>query len=65
MEGKADGLMDAALVVFTLQCLLKPPVKENTRPLDLKLHTDLRALERAEFDQQVKTSLWDENQNLL
>ncbi|KAI4389024.1 hypothetical protein MLD38_001292 [Melastoma candidum] len=39
------------------ECLLKPPVKENTRPLDLKLHTDLRALERAEFDQQVVEKL--------
>ncbi|KAI4320392.1 hypothetical protein MLD38_033879 [Melastoma candidum] len=39
------------------ECLLKPPVKENTRPLDLKLHTDLRALERAEFDQQIAEKL--------
>ncbi|XP_031257646.1 uncharacterized protein LOC116115649 isoform X3 [Pistacia vera] len=35
------------------QCLIKPPVKENTRPTDLKLHSDLRAMERAEFDHQV------------
>ncbi|OWM64537.1 hypothetical protein CDL15_Pgr020504 [Punica granatum] len=35
------------------ECLIKPPVKENTRPLDLKLHSDLRAMERAEFDQQM------------
>ncbi|KAK4776966.1 hypothetical protein SAY86_005654 [Trapa natans] len=35
------------------ECLIKPPVKENTRPIDLKLHSDLRAMERAEFDQQV------------
>ncbi|KAK4767590.1 hypothetical protein SAY86_015340 [Trapa natans] len=35
------------------ECLVKPPVKENTRPLDIKLHSDLRANERTEFDQQV------------
>ncbi|XP_044507073.1 protein WVD2-like 4 isoform X2 [Mangifera indica] len=35
------------------ECLIKPPVKENTRPIDLKLHSDLRAMERAEFDHQV------------
>ncbi|KAK4772845.1 hypothetical protein SAY87_027864 [Trapa incisa] len=35
------------------ECLIKPPVKENTRPLDIKLHSDLRANERTEFDQQV------------
>ncbi|XP_031257645.1 uncharacterized protein LOC116115649 isoform X2 [Pistacia vera] len=35
------------------ECLIKPPVKENTRPTDLKLHSDLRAMERAEFDHQV------------
>ncbi|XP_034705900.1 protein WVD2-like 4 isoform X2 [Vitis riparia] len=35
------------------ECLIKPPVKENTRPIDLKLHSDLRAVERAEFDHQV------------
>ncbi|XP_030468136.2 microtubule-destabilizing protein 60-like isoform X1 [Syzygium oleosum] len=33
--------------------LIKPPVKENTRPLDLKLHSDMRAAERAEFDHQI------------
>ncbi|XP_050230498.1 microtubule-destabilizing protein 60 [Mercurialis annua] len=33
--------------------LTKPPVKESTRPMDLKLHTDFRAVERAEFDNQV------------
>ncbi|KAJ8761779.1 hypothetical protein K2173_004590 [Erythroxylum novogranatense] len=27
--------------------------KENTRPIDLQLHSDVRALERAEFDYQV------------
>ncbi|KAK9741199.1 hypothetical protein RND81_03G088400 [Saponaria officinalis] len=35
------------------ECLIKPPVKEATRPIDLKLHTDVRAVERAEFDYQV------------
>ncbi|GLT36221.1 hypothetical protein SLA2020_106150 [Shorea laevis] len=35
------------------EILIKPPMKENTRPIDLKLHTDLRAVERAEFDHQV------------
>lgn len=33
--------------------LIKPPVKEITRPLDLKLHSDMRAAERAEFDHQI------------
>ena len=32
---------------------IKPPIKESTRPVDLKLHTDVRAVERAEFDHQV------------
>uniref|UniRef100_A0A5B6YM61 Putative caldesmon isoform X1 n=1 Tax=Davidia involucrata TaxID=16924 RepID=A0A5B6YM61_DAVIN len=35
------------------ECLVKPPVKEITMPVDLKLHSDLRAVERAEFDHQV------------
>ncbi|RDX78607.1 Protein TPX2, partial [Mucuna pruriens] len=35
------------------ECLLKPTVKESTRPIDLKLHSDIRAIDRAEFDQQV------------
>lgn len=38
------------------QCLLKPTVKESTRPIDLKLHSDIRAMDRAEFDQQVPLS---------
>ncbi|KAG5527619.1 hypothetical protein RHGRI_028516 [Rhododendron griersonianum] len=33
--------------------LVKPPVKEITRPIDLVLHSDVRAVERAEFDQQI------------
>ncbi|XP_061369305.1 microtubule-destabilizing protein 60-like [Gastrolobium bilobum] len=35
------------------ECLLKPPVKESTKPIDLKLHSDVRAIDRAEFDHQV------------
>ncbi|XP_058179776.1 microtubule-destabilizing protein 60-like [Rhododendron vialii] len=35
------------------QYLVKPPVKESTMPVDLMLHSDLRAMERTEFDQQV------------
>ncbi|XP_062106536.1 microtubule-destabilizing protein 60 isoform X2 [Humulus lupulus] len=35
------------------ECLVKPPVKERTKPVDLKLHSDVRAVERAEFDHQV------------
>ncbi|CAN6301802.1 unnamed protein product [Urochloa humidicola] len=35
------------------ECLIKPAVKERTEPVDLVLHSDVRALERAEFDQYV------------
>ncbi|XP_059452613.1 microtubule-destabilizing protein 60-like isoform X2 [Corylus avellana] len=44
------------------ECLIKPPVKEITRPVDLKLHSDMRAVERAEFDNQVaeKLSLFEQ-----
>ncbi|GAV65702.1 TPX2 domain-containing protein, partial [Cephalotus follicularis] len=35
------------------ECLVKPPVKDITIPIDLKLHSDIRAMERAEFDHQV------------
>ncbi|KAL3344613.1 hypothetical protein AABB24_023850 [Solanum stoloniferum] len=35
------------------ECLPKPPIKESTRPVDLVLHSDIRATERAEFDHQV------------
>ncbi|XAR51677.1 hypothetical protein NMG60_11006376 [Bertholletia excelsa] len=35
------------------ECLVKPPVKESTRPIDLALHSDARAVERADFDQRV------------
>ncbi|EOA32601.1 hypothetical protein CARUB_v10015894mg [Capsella rubella] len=33
--------------------LVKPHVKDITIPIDLKLHSDIRAVERAEFDYQV------------
>ncbi|XP_062192457.1 uncharacterized protein LOC133895946 isoform X2 [Phragmites australis] len=36
-----------------LLCLLKPPVKERTEPIDLVLHSDVRAVERVKFDQYV------------
>ncbi|XP_020219384.1 uncharacterized protein LOC109802425 [Cajanus cajan] len=39
------------------ECLVKPPVKEITRPIDLKLHSDVRAQDRAEFDHQVAEKL--------
>ena len=32
---------------------MKPPVKERTEPVDLVLHSDVRAVGRAEFDQKV------------
>ncbi|KAL0874344.1 hypothetical protein Bca101_024049 [Brassica carinata] len=35
------------------ECLVKPHVKDITIPVDLTLHSDVRAVERAEFDQQV------------
>jgi len=35
------------------QCLIKPAIKERTEPIDLVLHSDVRALERAEFDHHV------------
>ncbi|KAK4393176.1 hypothetical protein Sango_1788400 [Sesamum angolense] len=34
------------------ECLVKPPVKESTRPVDLVLHSDIRAVDRSEFDNQ-------------
>ncbi|XP_019442733.1 PREDICTED: suppressor of Mek1-like isoform X2 [Lupinus angustifolius] len=44
------------------ECLVKPPVKESTKPIDLKLHSDVRAIDRAEFDHQVaeKMSLMEQ-----
>ncbi|KAL1205897.1 Microtubule-destabilizing protein 60 [Cardamine amara subsp. amara] len=35
------------------ECLVKPHWKDITRPVDLTLHSDVRAIERAEFDYQV------------
>ncbi|CAL0317171.1 unnamed protein product [Lupinus luteus] len=44
------------------ECLVKPSVKEGTKPIDLKLHSDVRAVDRAEFDHQVaeKMSLMEQ-----
>ncbi|KAJ3702803.1 hypothetical protein LUZ61_006508 [Rhynchospora tenuis] len=39
------------------ECLVKPPVKERTEPVDLVLHSDVRAVERAEFDNYVSEKL--------
>ncbi|KAJ4960577.1 hypothetical protein NE237_020487 [Protea cynaroides] len=39
------------------ECLVKPPVKESTNPIDLRLYSDLRAVERAEFDHHVAEKL--------
>ncbi|XP_057525179.1 microtubule-destabilizing protein 60-like [Amaranthus tricolor] len=39
------------------ECLIKPTIKECTKPIDLKLHSDVRAVERAEFDHQVAEKL--------
>ncbi|KAL5987636.1 hypothetical protein ACLOJK_035386 [Asimina triloba] len=37
--------------------LVKPPVKESTMPIDLMLRSDVRAVERADFDHQVAEKL--------
>ncbi|KAF3662553.1 protein WVD2-like 4 isoform X1 [Capsicum chacoense] len=39
------------------ECLSKPLVKEITIPVDLVLHSDVRAVERSEFDHQVAEKL--------
>ncbi|KAF3332567.1 Protein TPX2 [Carex littledalei] len=39
------------------ECLVKPPVKERTEPIDLVLHSDVRAVERAEYDNFVTERL--------
>ncbi|KVI09090.1 TPX2-like protein [Cynara cardunculus var. scolymus] len=39
------------------QCLARPPVKESTRPVDVVLHSNTRAVERADFDNQVQEKL--------
>ncbi|KAG6408142.1 hypothetical protein SASPL_131145 [Salvia splendens] len=46
------------------ECLVKPPVKEITRPADLVLHSDVRAVDRSEFDHQIamKTNLIEQYQ---
>lgn len=36
---------------------MKPPVKDITIPTDLKLYSDMRAVERAEFDHQVRLNI--------
>ncbi|GLJ50684.1 hypothetical protein SUGI_1079790 [Cryptomeria japonica] len=37
--------------------LVKPPVKECTKPLDVKLHTETRTADRIEFDQTIAEKL--------
>ncbi|XVF66226.1 hypothetical protein PTKIN_Ptkin10aG0018600 [Pterospermum kingtungense] len=44
-----------------LYILIKPPVKENTKPIDLRLHNDVRAVERAEFDHQLADKMREES----
>lgn len=39
------------------ECLVKPPVKDLTEPIDVVLHSDVRAVERAEFDHYVAERL--------
>ncbi|XP_047318226.1 protein WVD2-like 4 [Impatiens glandulifera] len=39
------------------EMLVKPPKKERTVPVDLKLHSDIRAVERTGFDQQMKEKI--------
>ncbi|XP_021888075.1 protein TPX2 [Carica papaya] len=36
----------------------KPPAKENTKPLDIRLHTQQRAVKRAMFNYSVATKLY-------
>ncbi|KMZ73601.1 TPX2 (Targeting protein for Xklp2) family protein [Zostera marina] len=36
------------------ECLVKPAVKETSEPIDILLHSDVRAVERAEFDQYIE-----------
>ncbi|CAL5393047.1 unnamed protein product [Camellia sinensis] len=38
---------------MVLQCLVKPAVKEITRPVDLVLHSDVRAVKRAELAEKM------------
>lgn len=39
------------------QVLPKPPVKDNTKPLNVKLHTESRAVQRAKFDHLMEEKL--------
>ncbi|OAY82284.1 Protein TPX2 [Ananas comosus] len=39
------------------ECLVKPPIKESTEPIDLVLHSEVRAVERSEFDHYVAERL--------
>ncbi|KAH7444427.1 hypothetical protein KP509_02G078000 [Ceratopteris richardii] len=39
------------------EILQKPPVKESTKPLDIRLNSGIRAVERAEFDRLVADKL--------
>ncbi|GAU29151.1 hypothetical protein TSUD_275700, partial [Trifolium subterraneum] len=43
--------------IYEPECLLKPPVKESTKPIGVKLRSDLRAISRAEFDHRVAEKL--------
>ncbi|PNY08401.1 TPX2 (targeting protein for Xklp2) family protein [Trifolium pratense] len=43
--------------VYEPECLIKPPAKESTKPIDVKLRSDMRAIGRAEFDHQVAKKL--------
>ena len=43
-----------------MQVLPKPPVKEQTKPEGFKLITDVRAVERAEFDEYVSVVIFPE-----
>ncbi|XWS75350.1 hypothetical protein CRYUN_Cryun01aG0079100 [Craigia yunnanensis] len=36
----------------------KPPAKENTKPLEIKLHTEQRAVKRAMFNYSMATKLY-------
>ncbi|XP_057723334.1 uncharacterized protein LOC130939232 [Arachis stenosperma] len=48
---------DVPILLSKSCCLVKPPVKEITQPIDLQLHSDVRAMDRAEFDHQVAEKL--------
>ncbi|XP_057857326.1 microtubule-destabilizing protein 60 isoform X3 [Cryptomeria japonica] len=38
---------------FMKKILPRPPTREKTQPLDVKLHTETRAIQRAQFDQLI------------